>query len=180
MVVISIVDQVTKNPGYNLQVSDIEAWEARHGKIPAGSVVMVRSDWSKDWPDPELATREVFPGVSLEALKFLHLQRHILFHGHEPLDTDDSPTLEGEHWLMHHGYTQAEGVAHLDQVPETGCLVSMGYPKFKGGLGGYARYIAICPPDWKYGVSVGEVPEAPLPRSDKPLRWDKARDVRTR
>jgi hypothetical protein len=28
---------------------------------------MVRSDWSKDWPKPELAERSDFPGVSLEA-----------------------------------------------------------------------------------------------------------------
>ena len=180
LVVISIVDQVAKNPGYHLQVADIERWEAKHGRIPAGSVVMVRSDWSKEWPNPGLATREVFPGVSLSALKFLHLQRHILFHGHEPLDTDTTPTLEGEHWLMHHGYTQAEGVAHLDEVPETGCLVTIGYPKFKGGLGGYARYVAICPADWKYGVSVGQVPEAPLPKSDKILHWDPAQGVRVR
>jgi kynurenine formamidase len=180
LVVISIVDQVAKNPGYHLQVSDIEHWETTHGKIPAGSVVMVRSDWSKEWPAPALATREVFPGVSLAALKFLHEQRHILFHGHEPLDTDTTPTLEGEHWLMHNGYTQAEGVANLDQVPETGCLVTIGYPKFKGGLGGYARYIAICPADWKYGVSVGQVLEAPLPKSDKVLRWDPAQGVRVR
>ncbi len=180
LVVISIVEQVAKNPGYSLQVSDIEQWEAKHGKIPAGSVVMVRSGWSMEWPDPTLATRKVFPGVSLAALKFLHEKRHILFHGHEPLDTDMTPTLEGEHWLMHHGYTQAEGVANLDQVPETGCLVTIGYPKFKGGLGGYARYIAICPADWRYGVSVGQVPEAPLPKSDKVLQWDTEQGVRVR
>jgi len=180
LVVISIVDQVAKNPGYSLQVFDIRRWEAQHGEIPAGSVVMVRSDWSKDWPDPDLATRKVFPGVSLSALKFLHEKRHILFHGHEPLDTDMTPTLEGEYWLMHHGYTQAEGVAHLDLVPEAGCLVTIGYPKFKGGLGGYARYIAICPSDWRYGASVGQVPEAPLPKSDKILQWDTKLDVRVR
>jgi kynurenine formamidase len=180
LVVISIVDQVAKNPGYHLQVSDIEQWESTHGRIPAGSVVMVRSDWSKEWPNPALATREVFPGVSLAALKFLHEQRHILFHGHEPLDTDTTPTLEGEYWLMHNGYTQAEGVANLDQVPETGCLVTIGYPKFKGGLGGYARYVAICPADWKYGVSVGQLQEAPLPKSDKLLQWDMEQGVRVR
>jgi kynurenine formamidase len=172
LVVISIVKQVAKDPGYSLLVSDIEKWESKHGRIPAGSVVMVRSDWSKEWPDPELATRKVFPGVSLAALKFLHLKRHILFHGHEPLDTDTTATLEGEHWLMHHGYTQAEGVTNLDKVPETGCLVTIGYPKFKGGTGGYARYIAICPAGWKYGISVGEVPEAPLPINNKILQWD--------
>jgi kynurenine formamidase len=62
---------------------------------------MVRLNWSKEWPKPELATRKVFPGVSLDALKFLHQQRNILFHGHEPLDTDTTPNLEGEHWLLH-------------------------------------------------------------------------------
>jgi len=180
LAVISIVDQVAKDPGYHLQVPDIEKWESRHGRIPEGSVVMVRSDWSKEWPDPALATRSVFPGVSLDALKFLHLERHILFHGHEPLDTDTTPTLVGEHWLLHHGYAQAEGVAHLDQVPETGCLVTIGFPKLQGGLGGYARYIAICPADWPQGIAVGEVPEAPLPKSDKVLRWDQARGVRVR
>jgi kynurenine formamidase len=180
LAVISIVNQVAKQPGYHLQVADIERWETQHGQIPAGAIVMVRSDWSKDWSDPALAIREVFPGVSLAALQFLHEQRHILFHGHEPLDTDTTPTLEGEHWLMHHGYAQAEGVAKLDQVPPTGCLVTVGYPKLQGGLGGYARYIAICPPDWQYGAAVGQVPEAPLPKSEKVLQWDPEQGVRVR
>src|SRR5262249_18283290 len=127
LVVISIVDQVAKDPGYNLSVVDVQTWETQHGRIPEGSVVFVRSDWSKDWPDPDLAKRKVFPGVSLPALKFLHEQRHILFHGHEALDTDDSPTLEGEAWLLKNGYTQAEGVANLDKVPESGALVAIGY-----------------------------------------------------
>src|SRR5215216_7735701 len=100
LVVISIVKQVERDFNYHLQVSDIRRFERHHGRIPAGSVVMVRSDWSKRWPDPGLALLTKFPGVSLDALKFLQLKRHILFHGHEPLDTDSTPTLEGEHWLM--------------------------------------------------------------------------------
>jgi len=181
LVVISIVKQVRKDFNYSLKVSDIRAWERKHGTIPAGSVVFVRSDWSKRWPDPALSTLKEFPGVSLPALKFLHLQRHILFHGHEPLDTDSTPTLEGESWLMHHGYAQAEGVANLDQVPSTGCLVDIGYPKFQGGLGGYARYIAICPPgSTKRGVRIGHVPEAPLRKYSSPLHWNAATTLRVR
>lgn len=126
LVVISIVDQVAKDPKYALQVQDILNWEKKHGTIPEGSVVFVRCDWSKKWPDPSLATNPNFPGVSLAALKFLHLQRKILFHGHEPLDTDTTPDLEGEAWLLRNGYTQAEGVANLDQVPEKGALVAIG------------------------------------------------------
>ena len=180
LVVIPIQQKVAADPGYQMEVEDIHEWEHRHGRIPPGSVVFIRSDWSKAWPDPALADQKQFPGVKLAALKFLHLERHILFHGHEPLDTDTTPTLEGEAWLLRNGYTQAEGVAHLDKVPEKGALVAIGYPKFQGGTGGYARYIAICPHDWKFGVSVGEVPEAPLARFDKPLHWDSNAGMRVR
>ena len=177
LVVISIVPQVQKQPDYALQVSDIEAFEAAHGKIPAGSVVMVRSDWSKRWTDDpqeakKLAADSVFPGVSLDALEYLHLKRHILFHGHEPLDTDTTPTLEGENWLMHNGFTQAEGVANLDGVPATGCLVEIGYPKFKGGVGGYARYVAICPPGSTSKGTTISGRDAPLPKYTDLLHWD--------
>ena len=180
LVVISIAPQVRRDFNYALKVSDIRRWERANGRIPAGSVVFVRSDWSKRWPDPVLATLKEFPQVGLDALKFLHLRRHILFHGHEPLDTDSTPTLEGEYWLMHHGYAQAEGVANLDRVPPTGCLVSIGYAKFGGGLGGYARYIAICPPDAPHGTRIGSVAEAPLRKFRTPLHFDAGRGMRVR
>lgn len=180
LVVISIVAQVTKQPGYHLSADDIRSWERVHGPIPEGSVVFIRSDWSKEWPNPELTTRRPFPGATLEAIKFLHEQRHILFHGHEALDADTTATLEAEGWLLRNGYTQAEGVANLNQVPEAGALVIIGYPKFKGGVGGYARFIAVCPPDWKYGVSVGQVPESPLAKLAKPLHWDPTLGMRVR
>ena len=184
LVVISIVPQVRKDPRYALQVSDVKAFEKRHGRIPRGSVVMVRSDWSKRWTeDPAqakaLAADPDFPGVSLKALKFLHIKRHILLHGHEPLDTDTTPTLEGEAWLMHHGYTQAEGVDNLGAPAPTGCLVDIGYPKFAGGVGGYARFVAICPPSVKAGRKISGR-DAPLPRSDAPLHWDAQRGFRVR
>ncbi|MEA2282361.1 MAG: hypothetical protein QOK21_2968 [Solirubrobacteraceae bacterium] len=179
LVVISIVPQVRRNPAYALQVSDVKAWEGQYGRIPTGSVVMVRSDWSKDWPNRGLAKRAKFPGVSLSALKFLHLRRHILLHGHEPLDTDTTPKLVGEAWLMHHGYTQGEGIAHLDRVPPTGCLVSLGFPRFKGGTGGYASYTAICPPSWKYGTRISAA-DAPLARIAKGLHWSAKAGTRVR
>jgi kynurenine formamidase len=180
LVVIPIQEKAAKDPGYQMTVDDIRAWEQRNGKIPEGSVVFIRSDWSKEWPNPNLATRKEFPGVKSEALKFLHVERNILFHGHEALDTDTTPTLEGEAWLLQNGYTQAEGVANLDKVPEKGALVAIGFPKLQGGTGGYARFIAICPPDWKYGVSVDELPEAPLKMYEKPLHWDSKAGMRVR
>ncbi|MFQ5750656.1 MAG: cyclase family protein [bacterium] len=172
LVVIDIHEKAAKDPGYHCSVADIKAWEARHGPIPQGSVVMVRSDWHKKWHDVERFNKKPFPGIHLEALQYLHLERKILFHGHEALDTDTTATLAGEDWLMHHHYCQAEGVTNLDKVPEAGALIAIGYAKPEGGSGGYARYIAICPSDWPYGKSVLEAPGAPLPKQPYPLRRD--------
>ncbi len=173
LVVIDISGKVKTDEGYHLQISDIEDWEKKHGRIPEGSVVFVRSDWYKKWDDVERFAKAPFPGVSLDALKLLHLDRKILFHGHEPLDTDTTPTLEGEYWLMHNNFVQAEGVANLDKVPEAGALVTIGYAKPQGGSGGYARYVAIAPADWPEGVTIADAPGAPLPEQTAPLKRDK-------
>jgi kynurenine formamidase len=184
LVVINVAAKVRKDPKYFASVADIRGWEIQHGRIPSGSVVMFRSDWSKRWTeDPvkakALAADRNFPSVSLAALKFLHLQRKILFHGHEPLDTDSTPTIEGENWLMHHGYAQAEGVTNLAGVPSTGCLINIGFPKFKGGVGGYARFVAICPPATKKGTRISGR-DAPLPKSDDKLAWNPQLGYRAR
>ena len=47
------------------------------------------------------------------------------------------------------------------------------FAKVRGGTGGYARIVAICPPDHPHGVSVAEAPGAPLPEQAYPLRRDK-------
>jgi kynurenine formamidase len=171
LVVINIVPKVAKDPGYQATVADIKDWERRHGAIPAGSVVMIRSDWSKKWNDPKRFTAPPFPGVSLEALKYLHLERHILMHGHEPLDTDNTaPEFVAEKWLLQHNFAQAEGVANLDQVPEAGALITIGFAKFEGGSGGFARYVAIAPASWPFGVTIAQESGAPLPTHSHALR----------
>src|SRR5258708_1756392 len=171
LVVINVAPKVAVDPGYQATVADIKDWERRHGPIPVGSVVMIRSDWSKKWNDPKRFTAQPFPGVSLGALKYLHLDRHILMHGHEPLDTDNTaPEFVGEKWLLRHNFAQAEGVANLDQVPEAGALITIGFAKFEGGTGGFARYIAIAPASWPFGVTIEAKPGAPLPTHAHALR----------
>ena len=163
LAVISIVDQVARRPGLPSPGRGHRTWEKQQGHDSRrlgrhGAFGLVEGLAGPGAREAEGSSRACPRCAEIPAR-----ERHILFHGHEPLDTDTTPTLEGEHWLMHNGYAQAEGVANLDQVPRGGCLISIGYPKFQGGLGGYARYIAICPANWNYGVSVAQVPEAPLP-----------------
>ncbi len=170
LVVIDVSARVRADPGYVTTPADILGWEARHGRVPAGAVVMIRSDWSKRWGDPARFAASPHPGIGIPALKLLHLERHILFHGHETLDTDDSPDFAAEAWLLRHDFAQAENVANLDQLPEAGALIVIGFARPLGGTGGLARFVAVVPPDWPHGITIAAAPGAPLPRQPAPLR----------
>ena len=92
LVVIPIVEQLKSNPNYALQVSDIEAWEKQHGRVPAGSFAALRTDMSKDWDaDPERFKRAPFPAWSLAAIQFLFNERKVTAIGHES-SIDSHPT----------------------------------------------------------------------------------------
>jgi hypothetical protein len=64
-------------------------------------------------------------------------------------------------------------------VPETGCLLNMGYPKFKGGLGGYARFVAVCPRTTTRGFRISGA-DAPLAKRTKKLHWNAKLGYRVR
>src|SRR3546814_1047038 len=72
LVVVDVHEKSTADPGYQATADDVKAWEAEHGPVPEGSVVMFRSDWYKNWDDLENFAKAPFPGVRLDALKYLH------------------------------------------------------------------------------------------------------------
>jgi len=177
LAVVDVSTQTAKDPSYQATVADVRRHESKHGRILEGSVVFFRSGWSKTWANCTAtgAGESCMPpvaGVSLGALKYLHNIRRILFHGHEALDTDNTTNLEGEAWLMHNDFAQAEGIANLDLVMPAGCLVTVGFAKPLRGTGGYARYVAVCPSGWRHGMTISEAPGAPLPKQPAPLRRD--------
>jgi hypothetical protein len=43
-----------------------------------------------------------------------------------------------------------------------------------------AMHPPFSPGDWKYGASVGQVDEAPMPKREKILRWDTEQGLRVR
>ena len=56
--------------------------------------------------------------------------------------------------------------------------MSIGFPKFGGGLGGFARYIAICPPSTK-GTKISRA-DAPMKKRSKVLHYDANLGMRVR
>ena len=156
LVVLDVHSLVEKNPDYTLTMEDIRDWEKRHGPIPAGAFVAMRTDWSKRWPDPAaMANRDAagtahYPGWSRETLTFLYETRHITASGHETTDTDpglatsrDDYSLEA--YILGQDHYQIELLTSLDQVPEAGALVVVSFPKPKDGSGFPARVFAILP-----------------------------------
>jgi len=146
LVVFDIIPMLKRDPNHALSVADIKAWEARHGRVPAGSFAALRTDMYRDWnTNPERFKRSPFPAWSLEAIKFLYDQRGIVANGHESMDTDITDDLRSEAWLLRHGHWQIEVMANLDKVPATGALIVVTWPKPAHGLGFPARAFAILP-----------------------------------
>lgn len=145
LVVLDITPLLEKEPNHALSVRDIQEWEKKHGRVPAGVFVALRTDLSKDWDNPERFKRHPFPAWSLDAVKYLVEQRKVTAIGHESLDTDVTPTLDAEKWLLGQGHYQIEVMAHLDKVPPVGALIVVSWPKVVNGLGFPARAFAILP-----------------------------------
>ena len=73
-VVLDFSKQCAENPDFLLSNMDIDDWEKQHGRIPARSWVLFRSDWSKRTGDAYTNRREDgahTPGPSPEAVRFL-------------------------------------------------------------------------------------------------------------
>jgi len=156
LVVIDVHEKVAKNPDYTITMEDLTDWERRHGLIPEGAFVAMRSDWSRRWPDPVAMQNKDdngiahYPGWSLEVLRFLYEDRRITASGHETTDTDpgvatskDDYSLET--YILRQNHYQIELLANLDEVPEAGALVVVAFPKPKDGSGFPARVFAILP-----------------------------------
>ncbi len=156
LVVLDVHEKVAKNPDYVVSLDDVAAWEARHGRVPKGAFVALRTDWSKRWPDDaKLANKDAagvfhYPGWSKEVLQLLYEQRGITASGHETTDTDpglattkDDYSLES--YILGLDHYQIELLANLDQVPESGAVVWVAFPKVQDGSGFPARVVAVVP-----------------------------------
>jgi kynurenine formamidase len=156
LVVIDVHEKASLNPDYTLALADVLDWERRHGPVPEGAFVAMRTDWSRRWPSMEaMHNRDGqgiahHPGWSLDALRYLYEQRRITASGHETTDTDPGiATAKNDYsletYILKRNRYQIELLANLDQVPEAGALVVVTFPKPRDGSGFPARVFAILP-----------------------------------
>lgn len=90
-VVLDCSTDAAAEPDFLLKVEHIDAWEARHGRIPPRNWILLRTDWSKRERAAYTNRREDgahTPGPSAEAVRFLIDQRNALGFGVETIGTD--------------------------------------------------------------------------------------------
>ena len=157
-IVLDVSRKAAADRDYLIQVGDLEAWEAEHGDIPDGSILLLRTGWGAHWPDrgrylgttrtgaqaiPELH----FPGLDPAAASWLVEHRRIDAIGIDTasIDYGQSTLFETHRILLGENIPAFENVASLDRLPETGSYV-IGLPvKIRGGTGSPLRLVGVIP-----------------------------------
>ncbi|MGA7972159.1 MAG: cyclase family protein [Pseudolabrys sp.] len=135
-----------------LTIPFVEAWEARHGRIEAGSWLLLRTDWSKrdgrayaNLQNDGAHT----PGPEPEVVKWLVEERDILGFGTETIGTDAGQAQHFNPPFPAHFYMHGKGryglqcLTNLDQLPPTGVVIVAAPLKIKQGSGSPLRVLAL-------------------------------------
>lgn len=156
-VVIDMTARAAEDVDYRLTAADVEAHEAEHGRIEAGSLVLLRTGWSARWPDalaylgddtPGDASQLHFPSYGEEAARLLVEERGAAALGADVASIDYGASTD---FIVHRIVASAnapglENLTNLDRLPARGATVIALPMKISGGSGGPLRAIALVPP----------------------------------
>ena len=156
----AVVVDVTANasPDYLVTIEDLEAFEAEHGQIPDGAVLLIRTGWGDRWPDraaylgtemmgPEAVPELHFPGIHPDVATWILENRSIASLGIDTPSIDYGQSTGFEtHVILYGGNVPGfENVANMGELPVTGSFVVALPMKIEGGSGGPLRIVAFVP-----------------------------------
>jgi kynurenine formamidase len=155
--VIDVSAAARENADYRLSVEDIQAWEARNGRIDKGCIVLLNTGYARHWPDrqkylgtaergPDAVRKLHFPGYSKESAIAL-VERGIAAVG---IDTASIDYGQSDDFLVHRylydlNIPGFENVANLDALPPTGAYVIALPMKIATASGAPLRIIGLLP-----------------------------------
>ena len=155
-VVVDVSSRV--QPDYLLSVDDLARWEADHGQIPKGAILLVRTGWDSRYQDrasylgtalrgADAVAQLHFPGVSAEAAQWLADNRTIAALGIDTpsIDYGQSVDFRAHVILYAKNIPGFENVANLAALPPVGGFVVALPMKIEGGSGGPLRIVAYVP-----------------------------------
>jgi kynurenine formamidase len=149
-VCIDVQAATARDEDYRLTVDDIRRFEARHGRIPEGSVVLVATGWDRRWPDQARYMNDRggvkhFPGLSVEAAALLAKERKVAGIGIDTPSVDYGPSAKFEvhHTTMPENVYHIENATRLTELPPRGFRVIVAPINLVGGSGGPTRLFAL-------------------------------------
>jgi kynurenine formamidase len=151
-VVIDVRAQGEKDADYQVPQAGILEWESKHGRIPKGAIVLLRTGWAAHWRDAQRYRNQDtngtmhFPGVSIEAARLL-LDRGVSGIGCDTLSVEYGASKDfAVHRLtLGSGMYHLENLADLSALPESGAFLIVAPIKLEGGSGGPVRVFAVLP-----------------------------------
>jgi len=149
-VVLDVRAEGEKDADYLLPAASVEKWERRHGKIPRGAIVLLRTGWASRYGDAKRYRNQDaqgimhFPGFSVEAAKLL-VTRGASGLGCDTLSIDagNSKDFAVHRVTLGAGLYHLENLTDLGALPETGAFLIAAPIKLEGGSGGAVRVFAI-------------------------------------
>jgi len=155
-IVVDVTRQCATNPDYQITSENFQNWEKQNGRIPAGTIVLLRTGFGKYYPDRKsylgtdergaaAVAKQHFPGLHPEAARWLTQNRAIKAIGLDTasIDYGQSTLFESHRTLFDKNIPAFENVANLDKLPSKGFSVIALPMKIKGGSGGPLRIVAI-------------------------------------
>lgn len=151
-VVIDCSAEAAADANFLLTKDVVLAWEARFGRVPARSWVLMRTDWSKKSGRDYANLKEDgahTPGPDADVIRWLVEERDILGFGTETIGTDAgqaghfSPPHPAHHYLHGAGRYGLQCLANLDRLPPTGALLVSAPLKIQNGSGSPLRVLAL-------------------------------------
>jgi kynurenine formamidase len=136
------------DPGWVLSAADVAAWEAEHGRVPAGAAVLLCTGWDAHHRDARRYLGEplAFPGYGADAAALL-VQRGAAGLGIDTLGVDAGASAD---FPVHRialgaGLWHLEGLVGLADVPPTGATLVVGALRLPNASGTPARVLALLP-----------------------------------
>jgi kynurenine formamidase len=153
-VVIDVSAHARASRDYRLTLDDVVEFEKTHGAIPAHTIVLLRTDWSRHWPDvraylgddrPGDASRLSFPSYGDDAARLLVEERRVAALGVDTASIDYGRSTD---FIVHRlaaarNVPGLENLTNLDRLPPRGATVIALPMKIEGGSGGPVRVVAL-------------------------------------
>ena len=156
--VIDVRDACERDPDYQVNVSDLRAWELAHNRQLVNVILLIQTGYGERWPDRKryLGTDQLgaegvaslhFPGLDPLAAQWLCEHRSVKSVGIDTasIDYGQSKQFESHVLLFKHNIPVFENVANLHQLPPFGATVVALPMKIGSGTGAPLRIVASLP-----------------------------------